>query len=102
MNAKLIQVIQTTHTIGQGTPEDPCRIVTSFFDTEGKLLAKSDPKDCNGLLDWAETLLCNSSPHISVKASDWRDSLKLWRDQKHNLQTTTKESDKWTTTKITS
>jgi len=44
MNAKLIQVIQTTHSIGQGTPEDPAREVTSYFSTDGQLLAVDDPK----------------------------------------------------------
>ena len=90
MNAKLIQVIQTTHSIGQGTQEDPCRIVTSFFDTEGKLLAKADPKDCNGLLDWAETILCNSIPDTSVIPTDWHDARKKWIDRKHNLESQTK------------
>ena len=39
MNAKLIQVIQTTHSIGQGTPEDPSHEIIHYFTTDGVLLA---------------------------------------------------------------
>ena len=43
MNAKLVQVIQTIHTIGQGTPEDPCREITHYFSTDGRLLGVDEP-----------------------------------------------------------
>jgi DnaJ-class molecular chaperone len=53
MTAKLIQVIQTTHTVGRGTPEDPHRQVTHYFSTDGKWLgAEGTATD--------ESVLCHS------------------------------------------
>ena len=49
--AELIQVIKTTLTRrGEGVPqEDPVRIITQYWSTDGKLLAEVDP--CNPLMN---------------------------------------------------
>lgn len=41
-SAKVIQVIETTALIGGGTASDPCRLVTQYWDLEGKLLCDND------------------------------------------------------------
>ncbi len=41
-SAKVIQVIETKSLKGIGTKEDPARIVTQYWDFNGKLLAESD------------------------------------------------------------
>ena len=41
--AELITVIKTKALRGVGTDEDPCRIVTQYWDIKGNLLAESDP-----------------------------------------------------------
>lgn len=38
------------------------------------------------LLDWAETLLCNSDPMPHCEQDDWNATIKNWRDQKHAIQ----------------
>lgn len=40
--AKLIQVIVERHCIGTGNYNNPFRIVTNYYSTEGKLLASRD------------------------------------------------------------
>lgn len=41
---ELIQVIRTRMAIrGQGTSDDPQRVVTQYWTLDGKLLAESDP-----------------------------------------------------------
>lgn len=42
-SAKVIQVIETKSIKGEGTASDPVRIVTQYWDLEGKLLAVCDP-----------------------------------------------------------
>ena len=39
-----------------------------------------------GLLDWAETLLCNAVPMSHCTQKDWDAALADWRDRKHNLR----------------
>lgn len=41
--ARVIQVIETKALRGEGTEEDLCRIVTQYWDFNGKLLAEHDP-----------------------------------------------------------
>ena len=41
-NAKVIQVIQTKSTRGTGTSADPIRVVVSYWDFEGNLIAEND------------------------------------------------------------
>lgn len=41
--AEVISVIKTTALRGSGTKLDPCRIVTQYWDFEGKHLAEADP-----------------------------------------------------------
>lgn len=41
-SAQVIQVIKTESLRGEGTKEDPCRIVTQYWDFDGNLLAESD------------------------------------------------------------
>lgn len=41
-SAKVIEVIVTTAMRGSGTDEDPCRIITQYWDFDGKLLAEND------------------------------------------------------------
>lgn len=40
--ARVIQVIETASLRGEGTKEDPCRIVRQYWDFDGKLLAEND------------------------------------------------------------
>lgn len=42
-SARVIQVIETKALRGEGTNEDMCRIVTQYWNFEGKLLAEYDP-----------------------------------------------------------
>jgi len=41
--ARVIQVIETTSTIGEGIPENIMRTITEYWDLEGNLLATHDP-----------------------------------------------------------
>lgn len=41
-SAQVIQVIETKSLKGEGSDLDPCRIVTQYWDLEGKLLATDD------------------------------------------------------------
>lgn len=41
--ARVIQVIETKALSGEGTENDECRIVTQYWDFEGKMLAENDP-----------------------------------------------------------
>ena len=41
--ARAIQVIETKSLRGVGTEEDPCRLVTQYWDFDGDLLAENDP-----------------------------------------------------------
>ena len=44
MGARKIEVIETTLTRrGDGTPENPVRCVTQYWDVDGRLLAEVDP-----------------------------------------------------------
>lgn len=42
-SAKVISVIETKSLRGLGTEEDPCRIVTQYWNKEGEFLAENDP-----------------------------------------------------------
>lgn len=37
------------------------------------------------LLDWAETLLCNSLPMSHCSQEEWDRLIKAWRDEKHGV-----------------
>ncbi len=39
------------------------------------------------LLDWAETLLCNSLPEPPMKQDEWDAIITKWRDAKHGATT---------------
>lgn len=41
-SARVIQVIETTANRGLGTKGDPVRVVTQYWDFEGKFLAEMD------------------------------------------------------------
>ena len=41
--AKVIQIIVTETTVGQGTPDDPCRRVEQYWFLDGTPLARIDP-----------------------------------------------------------
>lgn len=41
--AKVVEIIQVQHTVGRGTPEDPCRRAISYFWPDGRLLTRDDP-----------------------------------------------------------
>ena len=43
MGAKLIQVIEVHAHRGAGTEENPHRVVTEYYSTDGKFLADDDP-----------------------------------------------------------
>ena len=40
--ARVIQVIETRSCRGDGTQENPCRIVIQYWSLEGKMLAEKD------------------------------------------------------------
>lgn len=42
-SARVIQVIETKSLRGVGTEEDPCRLVTQYWNFDGDLLAENDP-----------------------------------------------------------
>lgn len=42
-SAKVIQVIETKALRGEGSEVDMCRIVTQYWNFDGKLLAENDP-----------------------------------------------------------
>lgn len=44
-SARVIEVIETTALRGSGTMNDPCEIVTQYWDFEGNLLAEGDKKE---------------------------------------------------------
>ncbi len=46
-SAKVVQVIITESLKGQGTYEDPARIVKQYWSFKGKLLATYDPINTN-------------------------------------------------------
>lgn len=39
------------------------------------------------LLDWAETLLCNAQCPTHSTPDEWKNVVKLWRDEKHKNKT---------------
>lgn len=41
--AKVIQVIEIHEIRGDGTPDDPARMATSYWSMDGKQLAENDP-----------------------------------------------------------
>ncbi len=41
--AEVIQVIMTKSLVGRGTNDDPCCIITQYWDLSGNLLAQNDP-----------------------------------------------------------
>lgn len=41
--------------------------------------------DAADLLDWAETLLCNSYPGVRCSQQEWDRIITSWRDQKHGV-----------------
>lgn len=45
--AKLITVIKTTVSRGEGTKDDLCRFVHQYWDINGELLAEYDPEKSN-------------------------------------------------------
>lgn len=49
--AAVVPVIRTEHRAGRGTPDDPARMVTSYWSLEGALLWADDPE---GALLWAD------------------------------------------------
>lgn len=42
-SARVIEVIETKALKGQGTKENPVRIVTQYWDLQGDLLSEKDP-----------------------------------------------------------
>lgn len=40
---KVIQVIEIREVRGNGTPDDPVRVATSYWSMDGKQLAENDP-----------------------------------------------------------
>lgn len=41
-SARVISVIETKAVRGEGNEDDPCRVVTQYWDFEGNLLAEND------------------------------------------------------------
>ena len=49
--AKVIQVIETKSVRGLGTEKDPARVVTHYWDLDGKFLAEMDMELCAPLVE---------------------------------------------------
>lgn len=49
-SAKIISVIETKALRGLGTNEDPARVVTQYWDLEGKFLAENDVEHCCAII----------------------------------------------------
>lgn len=49
--AKVIQVIETKSVRGLGTGKDPARVVTQYWDLDGKFLAEMDMELCAPLVE---------------------------------------------------
>ena len=49
--AKVIQVIETKSVRGLGTEKDPARVVTQYWDLDGKFLAEMDMELCAPLVE---------------------------------------------------
>ncbi|WP_287625008.1 hypothetical protein [Clostridium sp.] len=49
--AKVIQVIKTKSVRGLGTEKDPARVVTQYWDLDGKFLAEMDMELCAPLVE---------------------------------------------------
>lgn len=48
---KVIQVIETKSVRGLGTEKDPARVVTQYWDLDGKFLAEMDMELCAPLVE---------------------------------------------------
>ncbi len=51
-SAKVVQVIETKSKRGLGTEKDPVRIVTQYWDFDGKFLAEMDVEHCIPLIEY--------------------------------------------------
>ena len=49
--AKVIPVIETKSVRGLGTEKDPARVVTQYWDLDGKFLAEMDMELCAPLVE---------------------------------------------------
>lgn len=49
--AKVIHVIETKSVRGLGTEKDPARVVTQYWDLDGKFLAEMDMELCAPLVE---------------------------------------------------
>ena len=45
LSAEVIEVIKVVSVAGKGTEEDPGRIITEYWSTDGERLAVTDPMD---------------------------------------------------------
>lgn len=45
-NVKVVQVILVETVTGEGTKEDPLRVIYEYWSLDGVLLAVSDPPEC--------------------------------------------------------
>lgn len=63
------------------TPEDVVEEADRNYDL-GRKHGHGEKAD---LLDWAETLLCNSLPMSHCSQEEWDRIIKSWRDQKHGV-----------------
>ena len=61
------------------TPEDVIKEADRNYDL-GRKHGHDEKAD---LLDWAETLLCNSLPMSHCTQEEWDRIIKSWRDKKH-------------------
>ena len=50
-SAVVIQVIRTRSLSGIGTKEDPCRILTQYWDFDGVELARHDPNKASAVIE---------------------------------------------------
>ena len=64
-SAKIIKVIETKSLVGFGTNEDPCRIVTQYWDFDGLLLATVDP-----LMDGVTTIITDVLGDTYIRRED--------------------------------
>lgn len=72
-------------TAGKLIELEPCLhgLVGGFGNLVDEMRAELEDKQ--GLLDWAETLLCNSEPMSHCTKDEWAELVLKWRDAKHGV-----------------
>lgn len=76
--AKVIQVIETKSVRGLGTEKDPVRVVTQYWDLDGKFLAEMDPELCIPLVELEAKAIKESTLEREVNETSAEQQLENW------------------------